>query len=524
MTNVVPSGWVESVAAALDGQGRRPLIEFIQGQRWFGGKGKPLADVRLMDVIPLASGAPPRALAVLCVEFRGGETERYIVPVVIRQKDGPGDRTALVELSQSPARDWVCDAAGEANTWLCLYDTVGQGKELAGQSGCLRGLALPQGREVLSVPVQDIQVLSAEQSNTSVIFDRRVILKLIRKLDAGVNPDSEVLEFLTTQAACPDVPALLGVMTYDDGVTDTAPATVAVFQRFVPNCGDGWSYTLGHLGTLLDEGGTGGTGRGESVSQVVEHRSGPFLSELRQLGMITGGLHVALASRKESDAFCPEPITLRDVEQWQAGMMKHLTEVFHDLRAIPPDRQSVLGLTGDEVTELETACLDRFGDLQVLSRRSTSKIRHHGDFHLGQVLKTRDGFVVIDFEGEPARPIEERRGKVCPLKDVAGMLRSFNYAAHAALKQRATGSSAAIGLMKEWERAARLAFLDGYRAVAEPGHAVFMPATWDESLRVIQVYELDKALYELRYEMRNRPEWLSIPLQGIRETLQREQG
>ncbi|MDH4187283.1 MAG: hypothetical protein OEV08_09815 [Nitrospira sp.] len=512
----VPSGRSESVLAALDGQGRRPLIEFMQGQRWFGGKGKPLADVRVTDVVGLSPGTDHRLLAILLVEYRGGGTERYVMLLTIRPRGGPDDAGALIELPESPGHEWVCDATGDRDAWRSLYDCAAQEKELAGESGCLTGLVLPQGREALSAPVQDVKILSAEQSNTSVIFDRRVIVKLIRKMDAGINPDSEVLEFLTTQTACRDVPALLGVVTYDDGVADTVPATVAVLQRFVPNHGDGWSYTLAQLGRLLDEGGKTVTARGENVAKVVADISGTFLCELRRLGEITGGVHVALASRQEPEAFCPEPITGQDVERWQAAMVKHLTGMCHDLRALSPERQSVLGLTGDDVTRLETACRDRFGDLRLMARTGTLKIRHHGDLHLGQVLKIQDGFVVIDFEGEPARPIEERRAKVCPLKDVAGMLRSFNYAAHAMLKQRQAASAAESGLLTEWETAACAAFLDGYHSVAKPGQAGFLPATWDEALRVIQVYALDKALYELRYEMRNRPDWLPIPLAGIR--------
>jgi trehalose synthase-fused probable maltokinase len=509
-------GWIEQVLVALGGQGQRPLIEYVQRQRWFGGKGKPLADVRVVDAVELSHGAGRRLLALMWVEYRGGAQERYVMPLTIRPRTGQDDFRALVELPESFTHEWVCDATGDEETWMGLYDGVAQGRELIGLIGCLTGRSLLEGREELAKAVHEAKVLSAEQSNTSVIFDKRVILKLIRKLEAGINPDSEILEFLTTQTTCRDVPALLGVMTYDDGLLDEAqPATVAVLQRFVPNVGDGWSYTLAHLVTLLDEGGKAVTECGDNLSKAVMSISGPFLAQLRRLGEITGSLHVALASRQEPEAFRPEPITMHDVDLWQSGMKKHLTEVCHDLRVLHPEQQSAAGLTGDDVTRLESACGDRFGDLQILSRSTASKIRHHGDYHLGQVLKTNEGFVVIDFEGEPARPLEERRAKVCPLKDVGGMLRSFNYAAHAALKQRAAVSAVERGLMTEWEGAARASFLDGYRAVAKPGHAAYLPATWEEALRVMQVYELDKALYELQYEMRNRPDWLSIPLQGI---------
>lgn len=507
MTKILPQGLIESVLSALEQEGRRPLIEFLQRQRWFGGKGKPLADVRLSDAIGLSAETDPFLLLFLLVEYRGGAQERYVMPLTVRPRGGQDDATALVPLSEPAAHEWVCDATGDAQPWIRLYEGVAQSRELAGQSGCLMGRVTPRGQEEVAEAVRDVKVMSAEQSNTSVIFDRRVILKLIRKLDAGINPDSEVLEFLTTQTTCRDVPALLGVMTYDDGIADTMPATLAVLQRFVPNRGDGWSYTMAHLRKLLDEG--------------QPALSGPFLLDFRRLGEITATLHLALASRPDLEDFSPETISTQDVAGWQAGMGKQLTEVCHDLRILQAGQQSAVGLTGDEVTRLETACRDRFADLQLLTQGTVKKIRHHGDFHLGQVLKTDEGFVVIDFEGEPARPILERRAKVCPLRDVAGMLRSFSYASHAMLKSRQTASSADVELMTAWEQAARTSFLDGYRSVAKPGQAVFLPAAWEDALRVIQVYELDKALYELRYEMHNRPDWLSIPLQGIRNLVPR---
>jgi maltose alpha-D-glucosyltransferase / alpha-amylase len=522
MTRTVQQVWIGQALAAVEEQGRRPLIEFLQRQRWFGGKGRPVADVRVTDAIAISRGTERRLLAVALVEYRGGGQERYTMPLTIRTVRQAGDATALAGLPESSSHEWVCDATQDAETWMCLYDGVAKARELPGQSGCLMGRPMPQGREELSKPAGKAAILSAEQSNTSVIFDRRVILKLIRKLEAGINPDSEVLEFLMTQTTCRDVPVLLGVMTYDDDFTDeTQPATVAVLQRFVPNVGDGWNYTLAHLGILLEEGARAVVERGDNLSKAVAGISGPFLGQLRHLGEITAGLHAALASRREPEAFCPEPVTMRDVDLWQSTMKKHLAEVCHDLRALRPEQQSAADLTGDDVTRLEAACRDRIGGLRILSRANVSKMRQHGDYHLGQILKTNEGFVVIDFEGEPARPLEERRGKVCPLKDVAGMLRSFNYAAHAALKRCAAVSATEVGLTTEWEGAARAAFLDGYRSVATPGQAAFLPATWEQALRVMEVYELDKALYELRYEMQNRPGWLAIPLAGIRSLVGR---
>lgn len=516
--------WIERVLAVLKGEGRRVLIEFLQRQRWFGGKGKSLADVRVSDAVGFSDGRAPWLLVFLLVEYRGGAKEHYVMPLAVKSKGGSNDPTVLVEMPESSGREWLCDATGDAHVWITLYESVARGRVLAGQSGCLMGRALPQRPEELGKEVREVKVLSAEQSNTSVILDQRVILKLIRKQDVGINPDSEMLEFLTAQTTCQDVPELWGLLTYEDGEGEAhvQPATVAVIQRFVPNVGDGWTYTLAHLARLLDEGGKAATRRREDLSQALTTISGSFLPQVRRLGEITGGLHEALASRQEPEAFCPELIGDCDIERWKNDMLKHLAEVCQDLRALEPERQLALRLTEGDVAQLETGCRGRFDDLRLLTEDMVKKIRHHGDYHLGQVLKTTDGFVVIDFEGEPARSLEERRDKVCPLKDVGGMLRSFNYAAHAALKQRGAASSTALGLVKAWEGAARAAFLDGYRSVAKPGQAVFLPATWEAALRVIQVYELDKALYELRYEMRNRPDWLAIPLEGIRSLTQEQ--
>lgn len=511
---------IDRVRSALEGQGRRPVIEYLQRQRWFGGKGKPLADVRLLDAIELSSGETPRLLALLLVEYRGGAQERYMVPLSVRPKAASDEAAAIVELSEPSRSRWVCDATREDDVWRSLYAVVASGREVAGQTGSMLGRTMPGREKDLAGSPSVVKVLSAEQSNTSVVFDRRVIMKLIRKVEMGVNPDSEVLEFLTTKTACGDIPPLLGIMTYQDAqAEEVSEGTIGVIQRFIPNQGDGWSYTLAHLDELLEKAVRTGPGLAGHPSNDVRDMSDAFLEQIRRLGAITGNLHLALASNAEPEAFRPEPITAPDVERWQRKMTQFLADVCCDLRGLSAEQRAMAGLSPDEAESLEAACRNRFGDLSLLVKGQSVKIRHHGDYHLGQVLKTDEGFVVIDFEGEPARPLEERRAKVCPLKDVAGMLRSFNYAAQAVLKQRPSVSAADGATMTEWEGAARTAFLDGYRSVVKQGQAEFLPAAWEDTERVLRVYELDKALYELRYELRNRPKWLAIPLQGIRSLL-----
>jgi trehalose synthase-fused probable maltokinase len=500
------SPWTDQVRSALEAQGRGPVIEYLQRQRWFRGKGRSVADVRFVDGFELSSGTVPHVLAVLLVEYRGGGQERYAAPLSVRPRLEGDDAVAIAALSDSTAQLWVCDATRDDDVWRALYAAVGGEREIIGHADCLAGKVMPGTQKEWAAPVDRVKVLSAEQSNTSVVLDRRVIMKLIRKLDMGINPDGEVLEFLTTQTSCRDIPPLLGLMNYHDCQTEemAAEGTILVAQGFVPNKGDGWNYILMRLEELLN------------ASKARREMSDTFLAEIRHLGLVTGRLHLALASNAELEAFRPEPTTDQDVEGWQGKMTQLLADVCRDLRGMPVEQQALIGLSLDEPDRLERVCRTRFENLHLLANGHTAKIRCHGDYHLGQVLKTDDGFVVIDFEGEPARPLKERRAKHCPLKDVAGMLRSFNYATHAVLKQGRPFSATDRDVIMEWERAARTAFLDGYRSVAKPDEAAFLPDTWEDVVRVLQVYELDKALYELQYELHNRPDWLPIPLQGIR--------
>jgi maltose alpha-D-glucosyltransferase/alpha-amylase len=521
MAQVAPQILVDRVRAALEGEGRRPLIEFLQRQRWFGGKGRPLADVRLSDVVVISTGTEPRLLAVIIVEYRGGPAERYLAPLSIRPRTEQDGETAIADLPDSSAQQRVHDATNESEWWRRLLRAVAEGKVFIGHSGCVTGRVMPGRQSELGSPWSNVTVLLGEQSNTSVIFDRRVMMKLIRKLESGLNPESEVLEFLTMQTPCTNVPTLLGLMTYDsNGTDDSDLGTVALVQQFIPNHGDGWSYTLARLDELVRHTGGAVPDGGVALRKVVHDAAEKFLSDIRCLGEMTGNLHLALSSRPEAEAFRPEPITDHDYEAWRAGMQKQLVSVCRDLRALPSEQQVAIGLTANEATAMEAACWRRFEDLRMLAQQGIVKIRHHGDYHLGQVLKTDEGFIAIDFEGEPARSLAERRAKVCPLKDVAGMLRSFNYAAHTILKRHPSLFEAGSDIVTDWERAARTAFLDGYRSIAIPGRAMFLPMQWADTMRVLRVYELDKALYELRYELRNRPDWLSIPLQGIRSLTQ----
>ena len=520
MTQVTPQIWVERVRASLEGEGRRPLIEFLQRQRWFGGKGRSVVDVRLSDTIVLSVDPEPWLLAIIAVEYRGGDYEWYTAPLSVKVGAETVGETAIVESRDESDGYWVYDATKEGGFWTTCLRAVADEQTFFGESGCVAGRVTTEGQSRVVAPWNSVRVLSVEQSNTSVVFDQRVIMKLIRKIEVGLNPEGEVLEFLTTQTSCTDVPSLLGMMTYDSGLGEERhPRTLALVEQYVPNQGDSWTYVVNALAELMD--GTRGQtfAHEEDLRKAVRDRAGVLLSNIHQLGEVTGNLHHALATPTETDAFRAEQITNQDCEEWRVGMVAQLDSVFRDLRTLPPDQQSALGLAEHEARGMEAVCWKRFNDIQLLARQGTVKIRHHGDYHLGQVLKTETGFLIIDFEGEPARPLAERRRKVCPLKDVAGMVRSLNYAAQTVMKRYATADLGSA-VLEAWECAARDAFLEGYRSRMTEGQETFLPMEWADTLRVLRAYELDKAFYELRYELRNRPDWALIPLQGIRRLMQ----
>ena len=244
----------------------------------------------------------------------------------------------------------------------------------------------------------------------------------------------------------------------------------------------------------------------------------PLIREMRELGRVTGELHAGLASDSVDPAFAPEPVTAEDARRWESGIAAALDRASSNAdRGDPELARALRGVSaGGDGTIAIRAGLD------LLAAAGAHKIRCHGDYHLGQVLKTRDSFVVIDFEGEPGRPIAERRAKQSPLRDVAGMLRSLNYAVNTVGREREVGDRAQAALwLESWERLARDAFLDGYASATGRSPVRLVPPSRDELLRACAPFEIDKACYELAYELDNRPDWVAIPLAGLSRLLER---
>jgi maltose alpha-D-glucosyltransferase/alpha-amylase len=443
-----------------DRQLEQLLPAYLMGQRWFRAKTRLVKDVQLVDTVPVESAL----VKLVELRYREGDPETYALPLT---RDGEGE---------------VVDALSEPAFNAMLLDAIAQRRRFRGRRGDVVALPTRHLARLHSLDYElDPRVSGAEQSNNSVIFGERLILKLFRRLEAGINPDLEVSRFLT-ERGFPNVAQVAGALLYRWGRNQTA--TLAMLQAYVPNQGDAWSHALYQLGS--------------QGSAAVEQ----YLPFAELLGRRTAELHLALASDPRDPAFAPEPTSMLDVRSAYQSIRTLAVQVFQTLRRqlsvmVGEDRQD-----GEDVIAAEERLHRRLRNL-LETRVSARRIRCHGDYHLGQVLFTGGDFVIVDFEGEPARPLAERRLKRWAIRDVAGMLRSFDYA----------GEAAEVGFGREWARRVALAFLDAYWETA--GNAAFVPVGSEERDLLVDVLQIEKALYELRYELDNRPGWVRIPLRGL---------
>jgi len=441
------------------------LREYVLAQRWYGSKSEEVASVRAVDAFPLRPGGeePLLAVAVVEVRFAAGTHDLYNVPLGLRRGDG----------GFASADGWSAfDALEDEELVQALVELLRQQATVEHEGGTVQFCTIGDVGGAGSV-----RAMGSEQSNTSVVLDERLVFKLYRRLEAGVNPELELLRFLT-EHGFPSIASLEGWAAH---VGQPLDATLAILQHYVPVRRDGWTFALDDLAA-------GGNG---------------FVPLVRRLGEVTGRMHTVLASEPSDPAFAPEEPSAEALALIVARIDEEIEQVFASL----PDLPELEPLEGraDQLRDR----LREMGQSGPLGRL----IRHHGDYHLGQVLWTEaDDWVVLDFEGEPARPLRERRHKRSPLRDVAGMLRSFSYAASASALEH--GIEPPTG----WEGRARSEFLAGYLAEANP---TIIPdgSALDRRLRL---FELEKALYELHYELGHRPDWVRVPVAGILQLLDEE--
>jgi trehalose synthase-fused probable maltokinase len=429
------------------------LIDFVRGQRWFGAKSRIVGHATVLDRATLRDADPQLELQIVEMRFDTGTHETYqlITNDGLDALDDPQAARELVQMIRSgaklPAEEGIVEFAA-------VESFAGQGYEL-----------------------REARAVAAEQTNTSVVFDDELILKVFRRLEAGINPELELLRFLTEHEFA-NIAELEGWYAYSGRPMD---ATLGILQRYVDGGLDGWELAL----------------------DTMDDDSEEFLQRLYRLGEVTGRMHTLLGSDVSDPSFAPEEPSSESLGLLTASIDDDIESIFvelpEDVEALAP----ILG-RGEEVRER----LRQLTQVGAIGR----VIRHHGDFHLGQTLWATDDWVLIDFEGEPARSLPERRRKRSPLRDVAGMLRSFAYAASATHLLRG------IEPPPGWEARARGEFLNGYRSTVDPALIPSGPAMD----KLLAVFELEKAVYELRYELNHRPDWLQIPVAGIMRMLDEE--
>jgi maltose alpha-D-glucosyltransferase / alpha-amylase len=514
-TLVVGNDW----ASLLRGRARSILERevvptFMSGRRWFAERGSHSFSTSVVGFIPLATGVPDIALALIQVSGER-ETALYSMPLAIHWT--PFDRkqpvtNALAAVRRGPREGILLEAAAAPNVIALILDKVHRGEalDIAGRS--LEFEPIGDFRNEILPPIQAVKAVDTEQSNTTALVDTNYVVKLFRRLEPGVNPEVEVGRFLTETVPFANTPPLLGIVTLIDGETRN---TMAVVHRFVENQGDAWSMTSAYLDRYVEE-------QRLLTADIAEgsDEQKSYALRMRPVGRRVAEMQVALASRGDIVGFAPEPITPQDVRIWTEELLRRAKSVLDELARrrldFPErDRESIDAL----VSERETI-RDRIHTL-LPETIDAAKIRHHGDFHLGQMLVVKDDVFIIDFEGEPRRPLEHRRRKAPAARDVAGLLRSIDYSAGAALDRALkiapdTGGRIAHAL-DQWRHRSVEAALAAYREY------VVDPRLWprDQVLasQMLDFFLMEKAFYEIEYELAHRPDWVRVPLVGLRRTL-----
>jgi maltose alpha-D-glucosyltransferase/alpha-amylase len=492
------------------------LPRYIEAQRWYAAKGVPIERARIADHALWQEDKCSWVLALLELGT-APEATAYFMPLALAWEDGAEERShniataAIAKIRQQSNVGVMGDAFADEVFCRAVVGAMAQQRDIPTLQGKLQfrpTAAFPElaGTDFAVLPVARPR---GSSSNTIVTLGERLILKGYRRLRDGASPELEMGLYLTEVVRFPNCAPLAGVMQYlgNDGQTKV----LGMLQAYVGNQGDGWTYALEYLRRHLEE---HRTAPATDEPPLGAHEA--FLMLIQTLAQRTAQLHAALASASDNPAFAPQPLTQADFEEYRERAMGELRATFEllgsTLEQIPaPDRPRA-----KDVLALQDRLLARFAAV-VAEEKDGRKIRIHGDYHLGQVLVTRNDFVIVDFEGEPGHSIEERRAKQSPLRDVAGMLRSFSYVEHSALRSAAHDEvefTKLAPLAQAWTRQVREAFLAAYDAEAKPLalYASFIPGRG-----LLGLFELQKALYELRYELNNRPSWAGIPLQGILE-------
>jgi maltose alpha-D-glucosyltransferase / alpha-amylase len=541
----VENSWEELFKGQVPTDLEKWFAPFLTAQRWFGSKQRWIKKITITEVLHLREGKKSFFILFANMSFMDGAEETYVIPVTCLSadeaekvlSDHPRRVIARVRVRSADALEYLIDASVHNEFCLLLLNKIARRGRIKGRKGRLsawpeKSLKLLQKK---GDPPFEIKVITAEQSNTSVVFGDRFILKLFRRLQKGVNPDLEIVRFLTRKGFL-HLPPSAGAIEYREEKQE--PETLAFLQEFVPNQGDAWKYTLENLHDYFQR------ATEERIDKIIklpdEHplqlagsdlngrtsdRIGVYLSSVNLMARRTAAMHVFLASDYSDSNFAPEEFSKLYQRSLYQSMRSLAGQVLPQLKKRLKLLTESTRLDTVRILEHQQEIMNCFHAL-IERKISGKRLRCHGDFHLGQVLYTGKDFTIIDFEGEPLRPISERKIKRSPLSDVAGMMRSFHYAAYSAVAEEENRGLAHSqtresleNLAEYWYSWVCAAFLKKY--LEEARLSDFLPRSDDEIRILLDSFLMEKAVYELGYEMNNRPDWIRIPLKGIEGLLRR---
>jgi maltose alpha-D-glucosyltransferase/alpha-amylase len=495
---------------------RQALAPFLRRQRWFASKARDVKHARFNDWTTIRTGTNPAFLAVVSVEYADEWTESYFVPLALlsgEEADRALKRTPGIVLARitGARKGVIVDGLHDDDTCVRLLQTIGHGAEIATARGSMHGVRIAPTIDVTRDGTWTRS--SGDQSNSLAFVNDRYVLKLFRRIEPGPNPEFEIGRALG-ELGFTRVPALAGALEYLRPGLD--PGTLAVAENTVKHQGSGWDFTIDELRRYYERVATSGLDGRDAPPPFFAALENWYLSSAAMLGKRTAEMHLTLANAP-GPAFAPEPLDGAVIEAVAREMRAHAAASLDLLAQQIGTLNEASRPLAEAVLAERAGLMARFDELAAAGDAGL-RIRIHGDYHLGQVLRTEEDFVILDFEGEPSRPIAERRAKHSPIKDVAGMVRSYSYAAYAALFGFTVHAPDDYALLEPWadtwQHWAAEAFLGGYTATIGESALVPHGAAW---FTLMRAFVLDKALYELSYELNNRPDWVRIPLVGIKK-------
>jgi maltose alpha-D-glucosyltransferase / alpha-amylase len=518
-TLVAPHGWrslfEDRSKSTLE---RDVLPAFLASRRWFAERGNSSTACRVVGTLPL--DAADQNVGVALIEVKGRhEPASYLLPLSINWSRFDPMRpspNALAAVRRGSRQGTLIDGAADAGFISAILDNLRASRTIEWGDRNLEFLPTGRFSHGAEISIQNVRAVDTEQSNTTALVDNQYVAKLFRRLEPGINPEIELGRFLTDTVAFPNSPPLLGAVELAE---DGRRSAVAVVHGFIQNQGDAWTVTSAYLDRFVEE-------QRLLTAEAAEHsdEEAAYARRMEQVGRRVAELQLALASRDDMIDFAPEPISADDVRGWTDKVFERAERTFDELSRRRSDLREDDRQLVDELLSCRRTLPGRLNEL-LPARPNTMKIRHHGDFHLGQMLIVKDDVFIIDFEGEPRRSIEDRRRKAPAARDVAGFIRSIDYSATAALERALQSAPDENGklarALDRWREHSVTAFLAAYRRSL--GDARLWPRRLDDADRLLDFFLLEKAFYEIEYELAHRPDWLRVPLAGTWRILARSE-